>query len=301
MDLRLLRYFVTVADSHSFTRAAEVLGMAQPPLSQQIKRLEEELGVVLFRRLTRGVELTATGTILLEQARDILARQQKFLSSAAELARGHSGQLRIGVAGAVALVPSFAVAVRAFRQRFPDVEISLDQSNTPALSKALHDRSIDAAIVRPPVPNREGLIVQSLINERTLIALPRSHALSKQACLTLDQIAQDELIIFPRDLGPGFYDAILAACEQAGFTPKLGQKAPQIASMVSMVSADLGVSIVPESLGQIAAEGVTFHQILGAQPVAQIAIATRSAHRSALLTHFISVLRTICQKDEAVE
>jgi DNA-binding transcriptional LysR family regulator len=294
MDLRHLRYFVAVADHGSFSHAAEQLGIAQPPLSQQIKHLEEELGVRLFQRLARGVRPTEIGAGLVEQARDILALQNQFVASAAGLARGERGHVRVGIAGAVALVPIIPVSIRRFREARPLVTVSLEETNTTALCKALNDRTLDVAIVRPPVPEGRGLTIQRLLEQRTLIALPSRHKLANYKTLRLSMVADEPLIIFPRNLGPGFHDAILSACQSAGFTPRIGQEAPHIAAMVPMVAAGFGVSIVPNSLEQIHASGVSFHQIDGPAPVAELAIATRSISRVPLVRDFVSMLRMTC-------
>jgi DNA-binding transcriptional LysR family regulator len=294
VDLRHLRYFVAVAEHGSFTRASEELGIAQPPLSQQIKLFEQELGVTLFKRLTRGVQLTEIGAVLVEQARDILNLQRQFVASAAGLARGERGHLRFGVAGAVSLVPVIPIAVRRFRETWPLVTISIEEKTTPDLCRALHDRTLDVAVVRPPVAEAKGLALYRLMEEPTLIALPAGHRLSGKRALPLGSIADEPFIIFPRHLGPGFHDAILSACQTAGFTPTMGQEAPQIAAMVPMVAAGLGVSIVPRSLDQIHANGVSFHPIEEPAPVAELAIATRSTSHLPLIAHFAAMLRTVC-------
>ncbi|HEX3442478.1 MAG TPA: LysR family transcriptional regulator [Pseudolabrys sp.] len=296
MELRHLRYFVAVADHGSFSHAAEQLGIAQPPLSQQIKLLEEELGVRLFQRLPRGVRPTEIGAVLVEQARDILALQNQFVAAAAGLARGERGHVRVGIAGAVALVPIIPASVRTFREARPLVTLSLEEMPTPVLCKALRDRTLDVAIVRPPVPDGRGLIVQRLFEERTSIALPCGHRLAEHETLSLRMVADEPLIIFPRHIGPGFHDAILSACQNAGFTPRIGQEAPHIAAMVPMVAAGFGVSIVPQSLEQIHASGVSFRQIDGPAPVAELAIATRSTSQVPLVRDFVAMLRMTCAK-----
>ncbi|HEY6831818.1 MAG TPA: LysR family transcriptional regulator [Pseudolabrys sp.] len=298
MELRHLRYLVAVADHGSFSHAAEQLGIAQPPLSQQIKLLEEELGVRLFQRLPRGVRPTEIGAALIDQARDILALQTQFVAAAAGLARGERGHVRVGVAGAVALAPIIPASIRRFREARPLVTVSLEEMPTPVLCKALRDRTLDVAIVRPPVPDGRGLIIQRLFEERTLIALPSGHRLANRKTLSLSMVTDDPLIIFPRHIGPGFHDAILSACQSAGFTPRIGQEAPHIAAMVPMVAAGFGVSIVPQSLEQIHASGVSFHQIDGTAPVAELAIATRSTSQVPLVRDFVSMLRMTCAMPE---
>ncbi|AOX20453.1 LysR substrate-binding domain-containing protein [Kozakia baliensis] len=297
MDLRHLRYFVAVADQRSFTRAAETLHIEQPPLSQQIKALERELGVQLFIRSRQGATLTETGVQLLEQARSILAMERQFHSLARGLARGEQGRLRVGMAGAVSLLPLIPRALRTFREKWPDIIVTLEESNTPALCEALRERRVDIAIVRPPAPDPT-IFLHPLLDESTVIALPKGHAQSSRHGLHLRDIAQEPFIIFERELGPGFYDAIIAACQKAGFTPHLGQSAPQITATIPMVAAGMGVSIVPAYLHQIHAEGATFHPIIGPAPRATISLASRTPTLSGPTANFHAVLRELVSSEE---
>ncbi|GBQ04547.1 LysR family transcriptional regulator [Saccharibacter floricola] len=293
MDIRHFRYFVAVAETGSITRAAERLGIEQPPLSQQLKRLEATLGVSLFRRQTRGVTLTEEGQALLPHARLILDLRQQFIAQAHGLARGEKGHLRIGLAGAVPLLPAMPFAIRHFRSIAPDVTLSLEESNTPALCEALRAHRIDIAILRPPVSDPDNVQVIPLLDEPTLIALPKGHRFTHSARLHLQQLANEPLIIFPRELGPGFYDAILAAYQNAGITPPLGQQAPQIAGTIPLVAAGLGISVVPQSLHQLHTGGVTFHKIDEPAPYATIAIGLRRETTSPLVELFSQTLQHI--------
>lgn len=294
MELRQLRYFVAVAEHGSFTRAALAIGMEQPPLSQQIKQFERALGVTLFHRLTRGVELTDIGAALIGQAKTILAMEEDFLGFAQGLARGERGHLRVGLAGAVSLLPIIPQTIRRFREAWPEVIVSFEESNTPALSEALHDRRVDVAIVRPPVTDDRELAVYPLLDEPTVAALPSGHAYEGSGAIRLEMLANEPLIIFPRELGPGFHDAILSACQHAGFTPRMGQQAPQIAATVPLVAAGLGVSVVPQSLSQIHAGGVTFHRIEEPAPSATLAIAVLKGRPAPLVGRFIAALKDAC-------
>lgn len=296
MELRQLRYFVAVAEHGSFTRAAATLGMEQPPLSQQIRQFERALGVTLFQRLTRGVRLTDIGAALFEQARAILALGDDFVASAHSMARGEKGQLRVGLAGAVSLLPIVPLTIRRFRETWPDVVVSFEESNTPALSTALHERRVDVAIVRPPMLDDTGIAVSPLLDEPTVVALPSGHEHAADGAIKLDMLATEPLIIFPRELGPGFHDAILSACQNAGFTPRMGQQAPQIAATVPLVAAGLGVSVVPQSLAQIHAGGVTFHPIEEPAPTASLAIAVLRGRHVPLVGRFVAALREACQE-----
>lgn len=293
-----MRYFVTVGDKGSITRAAEELGMEQPPLSQQIRQLEQKLGVQLFERQTRGVTLTEIGLALMPRARAILELQHQFMITAEGMARGEVGHIRLGLAGAVPLLPVIPLAIRAFRDIAPDVTLSMEESNTPALCAALHESSTDIAIIRPPVPDPVRLSVSHLLDEPTVIALPRGHRLTHEPVISLDMVADEPLIIFPREIGPGFHDAILSAYQMAGVTPKLGQQAPQISGTVPLVAAGFGVSVVPRSLCQIHAGGVTFHTISDPAPKATLAVAIRAGQNTPIVSKFVKILRTHCRKWE---
>src|SRR5258705_3550625 len=174
MDLRHLRYFVAVAEERHFTRAAERLGIKQPPLSLQIKQLEQELGTLLFRRLTRGVELTEPGTLLLDEARQILEHVERTKANVQSRARGETGRIRVGFAGATYFQPRVPGLIQAYRECYPDVLLSPVQSNTPHLVEALRNGSLDVAFVRPPLGDGEGLTVHPLVQEPMRIVLPRS-------------------------------------------------------------------------------------------------------------------------------
>lgn len=293
MDLRHLRYLVAIADQGSFTRAAEALRMAQPPLSQQIARLESDLGVRLFKRSRAGAIPTEAGAQLIERARTILALSEEFRAFAQGLATGNEGSLRLGMAGSLTLLPLIPRAIHAFRQARPGVRVTLEESNTPVLCRALQNGQLDIAIVRPPVPD-PNVIVRPLMDEPSMIVLPFSHPLSGQDGIHLRDIAEDQLILFERHLGPGYYDTIIAACLIEGFSPLLGQAAPQIAATVPMVATGMGVAIVPAYLRQIRTEGVTFHPILGTVPRASIAMAMANRAPNGILRGFADILRGLC-------
>lgn len=296
MDIRQFRYFATIAETNNITRAAERLNMEQAPLSQQIRKLEERLGVALFIRQSRGVSLTDAGKALLPRAHLILDLQRQFIETAKSLSHGEEGHLRIGLAGAIPLLPAIPYAIRHFRHIAPKVLLSLEESNTPALCESLLNHHIDIALLRPPVTHPHKLNVIPLLEEPTLIALPKGHPLTNKKKIHLQQLSHEPLIIFPRELGPGFYDAILAAYQNSGVTPPLGQQAPQIAGTVPLVAAGLGVSIVPQSLRQLHTGGVTFHHIHPPAPFASIAIGIRKEPSTPLIKNFMSTLQKIAQE-----
>jgi DNA-binding transcriptional LysR family regulator len=291
MELRHLRYFLAVAEELHFTRAANRLGIRQPPLSIQIHQLEEEVGAPLFHRLTRGVELTEAGKLLLDEARQILDRVERAKTAIQRRARGETGRMRVGFAGATYFQPRVPALIRAYRDRYPGVVLAPEQSNTPLLVAGLHGGQIDVAFVRPPISERDGLAVEALVDEDMLVALPANHALAGGGAVSLAALATETFILFPRAIGVGLHDSILSACLRAGFSPHLGQEAPQITSIVPMVAAGFGVSVVPHSTSQIRVEGVVYLPIAGDGPRATISLAYRRDDRSPTVRNFVSLAR----------
>ena len=287
MELRHLRYFVAVAEELHFTRAAERLGIKQPPLSLQICHLEQEIGTSLFRRLKRGVELTETGILLLDEARGLLAQAEQAKTAVQSHARGAAGRIHLGFAGATYIHQQVIGIIRAYRVRYPEVVISPEQSNTARLIASLRSREIDVAFVRPPVVDAEGLSIEPLVDEPMVIVLPESIYAGDRS-MPLAALASDTIILFPRSIGPGLHDLIIASCHKAGLSPKLGQEASQTVSIVYMVAAGFGVSIIPQSLEQLHAEGVAYLQIEGDAPRALVSLAYRRGDRS-------TVVRKLCR------
>ena len=295
MELRHLRYFVAVAEELHFTRAAERLGIQQPPLSLQIQQLERELGTPLFRRLTRGVELTEAGAVLLDGARRILEQVERTKAGVESRARGETGIIRLGFAGATLSQPLIFKIVQAYRACYPGVVLSPEQSNTPRLVMGLRSREIDIAFVRPPVANMDGLAAEPLVEEPMVIVLPASHPHAGDPALPIAALAEETFILLPRAIGVLLHDAVIDLCRAAGFDPKLGQEAPQIPAIVHMVAAGFGVSVVPQSVTQSRADGVAFVPIEGAVLPAPIWLAYRRDARSTVVRNFVAVARRTAQ------
>ena len=246
MELRHLRYFVAVAEEGHVTRAAERLGIQQPPLSQQIQALERELDVQLFRRKPRGVELTPAGRALFDEAKAILARATEAVAATKRAARGEAGRIGLGFTSSASFHPFVPRAIRAFRETHPLVAFTLEESGTTELVEALRAETIDAAFVRSPIGAIAELTVHPLLDEPMVVALPSGHRLAGTAApLALAALAGDTFILYRRPVGPGLHDAIIAACDRAGFSPTIGQEAPRMLSTLSLVAAGLGVSLVP--------------------------------------------------------
>ncbi|MGO6741666.1 LysR family transcriptional regulator [Rhizobium ruizarguesonis] len=292
MELRHLRYFLAVAEEGNFTRAAGKLGIGQPPLSQQIRDLEREVGAVLFHRVPHGAELTAAGTAFLGEAKASLAAAEKAKLVAQSANRGETGRLSLGFTASSAFNPVVSTTIRRFRARWPEVQLSLTEMNTLALMQKLERGELDAAFMRPGLDDPAGIRLRRLPDEPMVIALPASHPLARRSELPLAALADEPFILFPRLVGLSLYDDVVLACRKAGFELTVAQEAPQISSVVNLVAADLGVSIVPASISQIKLEGVAYRPIEGPPAVARLALAILKTHRSPVTENLISLLST---------
>jgi DNA-binding transcriptional LysR family regulator len=293
MDLRHLRYFLVTAEEGHITRAAQRLKMEQPPLSRQIKALERELDVQLFRRKPRGVDLTDAGRALADSAREILARVDRSIETTQRTARGEEGQVRLGAAPTAPFHAFVPRAIRAFREAFPRVTLTLEESLSHDLFARLRNEQIDVAFYRSPPSDPAGLVVTPLLDEPMVMAIPKAHPLAKgsRAGIPLAKFADETFIVYGRRLGPGLYDATIAACHTAGFSPKLGQEAPRIVSTLNLVAVGLGVAMVPESLQHMRMDGVRYCRLKGTiQPTALLGVASRRSDPSAAVRRFVRLV-----------
>lgn len=296
VELRQLRYFVAVAEELHFTRAAARLGMAQPPLSQQIRVLERELGVELFRRANRRIELTEPGRVLLDGARRAIAEAERAVHDTRRAARGEVGRLSIGFVGA-AVADILPRILRDYTGRYPDVVLDLHQCSTAEQVERLRSGSLHVGLLRPPVV--EGAITTEVIlRERLLVAVPATHRLADRDAVQLREIAREAFILFPRAQGPGSHDRILRLCHEAGFVPEIVQEAVEMQTIAGLVAAGLGVSIVPESVRLLRGDGVRYLPIAGEVPTWDLAVACRREDDSPLLHGFLSVARSHADSGE---
>lgn len=291
MELRHLRYFVAVAEEMHFTRAAARLGIGQPPLSQQIQQLEKELGAVLFLRLPRGIQLTEAGQQFLEDARGILTATARAAERARQLGQGDSGNVSIGFTASSVFHPALARALRAYRDRYPQVHVELREGNTGSLLEWLRAGEVDVAFLRQPFSLGEDFLTDRVVDEPMLVAIPTSHPLSRSRSLTLAALHDEDFVLYPRPIGSGLYDTILAACQQAGFVPRIAQEAPQMASVISLVAAGFGISLVPASMRHVNTEGVRFLPLRGPAPRALLDLAYRRHSPSQAASNAVTVMR----------
>lgn len=289
MELRHIRYFLAVAEERHFTRAAARVGIGQPPLSQQIKDLEAEIGAQLFHRVAHGAELTAAGEAFLKGVEEMPSLAERAKRAAQRASRGEVGSLRVGFTASSAFNGAVPMAIRAFRRAYADVELTLEEANTTRLVAGLKEGSLDAAFLRPGDAAREAFQLRLLYDEPMVAALPASHPAVAQQAVDLATLRLDPFLLFPRPIGPRLYDSIIDACRKAGFDPVIVQFVPQLVSVITLVAADLGVSIVPASMSQLQIPGVAYRAIAGeAVPTAPLALAHRRGETSPLVRNFIA-------------
>ncbi|MCY7367116.1 MAG: LysR family transcriptional regulator [Chamaesiphon sp.] len=276
MELRHLRYFSTVATELHFGRAAEKLHIAQPPLSKQIKDLEVELGFELFARTKRSVALTPAGQAFLVEVTQIFQKLDRAIDIGRKTSRGELGQISIGFVGS-ATYNILPVMLQQFHDRYPHVRIELHELTTDRQLIWLREGRIDIGLIRPPVIDTD-LGSQVIFQESLVVALPTNHHLAVLNKIELSSLAAERFILFPRQLAPGLYDPIIAICQAAGFSPQVVQECIQMQTIVSLVSANMGVSILPESIQEAQRQGVVYKPIAaasGTDKLATIAIIWR--------------------------
>ena len=297
MELRHLRYFVAVAEEGHITRAAERLGIQQPPLSQQIKALEAELDVQLLRRKPRGVELTEAGRALLADARTVLSHVDHAVATTRRTARGEEGRIAVGFTSSASFHPLVVRAIRFYRDAHPLVALALEEGGTAELVEAVRRQQLDAAFIRTPVGEASELVVTPLLDEEMIAALPADHKLvprtARSAAVPLPALAGETFILYRRRLGPGLYDSIIAACHRNGFSPRVGQEAPRMFSTLNLVAAGLGVSIVPASMQSLHMDGVAYCRLTGTPIKAPLQLASRRGDTAPAVSRFIALTKRI--------
>jgi DNA-binding transcriptional LysR family regulator len=297
MELRHFRYFVAVADEGHITRAAERLGMQQPPLSQRIRSIEQELGVRLFLRKPRGVELTQAGRAFLGSARAILAQYDHAFETTRRAARGEQGSLCVGVTPTSSFHPLVTMVIRSFREEFPQVSLTLEECLTAEMVERLKGEKMDIAFFRSEMAPPEGLAIRPLLTEPMVVALPSGHALVRRdGTLALRELINETFIMFARQQGPAFYEATVAACLSAGFSPRLGQEAPRVTSALALVAAGLGICLVPASMRRIHPDGVKFCDLKSSALKASLNLVGRRRDPSPVVQNFSTLVKQVTEQ-----
>lgn len=289
MELRHLRYFVAVAEELHFGRAAERLFMAQPPLSQQIQQLEREIGASLFQRTSRRVQLTAAGQVFLEEARQILARVETAVETAQRASRGEVGRLSIGFS-ASATYDVLPEVLRGFRARFPEVELLLSELTAAEQAQALHDQKIQIGLARPFIEDTT-IVVESVVQEPFVVALPERHPLTAETEIELGRLAGEPFIQFPAYPKPSYADLVTAVCQAAGFVPTVAQEVREMQTAISLVAAGMGVAILPASVQHLQRQGVVYRSLPPETPQTEMVMAYRRDDLSPVLSAFCEMIR----------
>jgi DNA-binding transcriptional LysR family regulator len=291
LELRHLRYFVAVAEELHFSRAAQRLRMAQPPLSQQIRKLEEHIGYPLFTRNSRMVALTAAGEALLERSRYILRRLDEDLESVRRVGRGEIGTLTVGFIGS-AMLTDLPGLIGSYRKRFAKVDLRLRELTTSSLVDAIRQGAVDLGFLRDAGPT-EDLILETVVAERFVVALPEKHLLAKRKKISLVDLRNDSLILFARELGPFAWDKTIALCETSGFRPPIVQDAPEWLTVLRLVSSGLGFSIAPACVATIKTPGVVCRELTKCPILTNIELARRSDHSNPIMETFLAEARNM--------
>jgi DNA-binding transcriptional LysR family regulator len=302
MEIRHLRYVIAIAEERNLTRAAERLGMQQPPLSQQLQALERELGVRLFERLPRGVELTAAGSAFLEDARGTLAGLAKAAARSKRVAAGIEGTLSIGVASSAATHSIVPRIIAAFREGHPGVHLSFVEGNAASLTEALIARQVQVALLRAPVERPPEVRFVQVLKEPMLAALPANHPVALEAAkrrtpsISLRQLCGVPLILTRRPGAPGMYADLLAACAADDLEPTIAAEVGNMLTNLLLVAAGVGASVVPASMRGIQGELVSYMALRGARAlVAPLTLVSLRDDRNPAAARFAQVARELAR------
>jgi DNA-binding transcriptional LysR family regulator len=290
IELRHLRYFVAVAEELHFGRAARRLHIAQPPLSQQIRRLEELLGYPLLVRTSRAVKLTSSGEALLERARRAMDRIQEDLEYVRRVGRGETGYLRVGFIGS-GMLTCLPALLREYRSKYPNVELRLQEFYTSNLITAIGDGSVDVGFLRDGGPSPD-LEVEPLLKERFVVVVPKHHHLARRAKMRISDLREEPFVFFPRSAGGTAWERTITLCEREGFQPRIVQVAPHWVTILSLVAAGIGVTIAPACIRTIAPKTVSCRPV-SAEGASFVELAYRKAENSPVAIEFCSLARKV--------
>ncbi|XLZ72690.1 LysR family transcriptional regulator [Massilia sp. SR12] len=291
MELRHLRYFVAVAEELSFTRAAERLHIGQPPLSQQIQALEAEVGARLFERSKRWVRLTEAGKLFLEDARAILARAESAAERARRAQRGEAGELRVGFTFSTPFTPLFARTIRRYRQLYPQVALTLHEMTTLRQFEAMEARKLDLGFVRPTeVALPDTITLTTLLEDPLLLLLPSDSPLAQQPTVKVSDLAGLPWVMYPKEAGIGIYHQVFRLCRAAGFVPEVAMEANEASTIIGLVAAGIGVSVLPSPFQNIHMDGVAYRQLDDPEAATRLQLAQRSDDGGPLVDAFVRLV-----------
>jgi DNA-binding transcriptional LysR family regulator len=286
MELRQLKYFVTVAEELNFRRAAERLFMEQPPLSRQIRQLEDELQVKLFHRSQRGVTLTPAGQAFLDEARLTLAQAKRAVKVAQQSSQPQNLAIGFSICTFNQVLPEL---IQTYRQKCPDIAVTLTEMSTEAQIQALLNEAIDIGFIHAPISHPD-LLLLTLVTEPLVVALPPDHPLVQQEHIDWRAIANEPFILFPESVKPELYAQIMQLCQQAGFSPRIVQKASPPEVMLGLVASGMGISLVAAGAESRHPVGIVYRPLSTPAPILEIAAVWRKQSISPALNDFLVLL-----------
>ena len=289
IELRLLHYFVAVAEELNFARAAERLHMSQPPLTRQIKSLEDELDIQLFERTTRMVRLTPAGEVYLDATRKLFDQMERNIVMAKRAARGEIGEIIISFEASTAndFLPR---ALQTFRHQYPDVELTLQEMPTDDQVKALLERKTHVAFVVPPI-NDPAIEYRTVLREPLVLAMPSEHRLKGRQTVALEELSDESFVMSSRTKRCGLYDQVITICGREGFSPRVVQEANEMQIMLSFISAGIGVSLLPAHVRNLKKTGISYLAITPSSATIDVAVAWRKDDQSPALVRFLAIVQ----------
>jgi DNA-binding transcriptional LysR family regulator len=300
MNFKHLLYFRTLAEELHFRRAAEKLNITQSPLSIAIQNLEEELGAPLFLRTQRSVQLTEFGRLLYHHSLGILERIDTCEQEMKAVASGKAGQLRIGFTAASSLLSPFPALIHAFRDHYPDINVTLKEHTSIAQLQAIGERELDVGVIRRPQRNLvSGISFRKLATDRLVVAAHRGHRLLEKPEIHIQDLAEENFIFYPRKIGVGIYDQFIELCGKRGFFPNIVQEAQEATTIIGLVASGLGIAVVPSGLQFIKIPNVAFMPLADDDAETDLFLAFRAGEENPRIAHLIRLAQTAFHNQES--
>ncbi|WP_115720514.1 LysR family transcriptional regulator [Gallaecimonas mangrovi] len=289
MNSRQLHYFIVLAEELHFGRAAARLNIAQPALSQQLQTLEKQLDCALLLRDRRNVRLTPAGQALLLEARKVVSSVERALAAVDSVKKGLRGTLRLGYVGSSMMDPRLPTLIRLFSERYPDVELKLEETHVEHQLQLLSNDALDIALVRMPLPANADIATQTFSSQPLMAALPEGHPLLKHSKINPAMLSQESFLLLDDPFGMALLDDVLATCRRAGFAPKPGLKVQQLTTLLGLVAAGQGVGLVPTLSGALAMKGVVLRPLTDPEAVSVLCFAWLAKTRNKLVSNLLAL------------
>ncbi|HUA81113.1 MAG TPA: LysR substrate-binding domain-containing protein [Dyella sp.] len=296
LELRHLKYFVTVADELHFGRAAERLGISQPPLSQQIHALEQRLGAKLFERKGRGIVLSSAGSALLPRARTLLTQAERAAESVARSQRGELGELHLGLMSSGPFTVVVPRVLARFRERLPDVRLVIHEMATSHQIDALEQGLIDVGVIRPDtLPS--GIKAIELFKDSLTVVMHSSNPLAaKEGPIAIDELANEDFIFYQRSLGVRLYDEVIALCTRAGFNPRILYEVRELPTIIGLISGGFGVAVLPGSVQRMMVENVVYRPVAHMEAATAVWAIYRNDANDPMVHAFLDIAQCLASK-----